>query len=193
MVGRHCAPMNLPNSLTLIRIFLVPLLVVVLLTKPQDRLVFGLPTHLTGAAIFAVASFTDWLDGYIARRRKQVTALGQIMDPVADKLLTTAAFISLVQMDATQAWMVAVIIGREFAVTALRGIAYAKGTVIASSPLGKLKMAFQVAAILLLILGQETFPPLLPLGLVAMWLVLLTSIVSAWDYYRNFSHAMKPR
>jgi len=182
--------MNLPNSLTLIRIFLVPLLVVVLLTKPQEGLVFGLPTHLTGAAIFAVASLTDWLDGYIARRRKQVTALGQMMDPVADKLLTTAAFIALVQMDATRAWMVAIIIGREFAVTALRGIAYAKGMVIASSPLGKLKMVFQVAAILLLILGHETYDPLFMLGQVAMWLVLVTSIVSAWDYYRNFTRAM---
>ena len=136
--------MNLPNSLTLTRIFLVPLLVVVLLTKVEGRLILGFPPGRLGAAIFGLASLTDWLDGYLARRRKQVTTLGQLMDPIADKLLTSAAFISLVQMDAAPAWMVAVIIGREFAVTALRSIAYARGLIIPSSPLGKVKMASQV-------------------------------------------------
>ncbi|MEI6667968.1 MAG: CDP-diacylglycerol--glycerol-3-phosphate 3-phosphatidyltransferase [Acidobacteriota bacterium] len=182
--------MNLPNSITLIRIFLVPLLVVVLLTKPQSGVVLGMSNQLAGAVIFALASLTDWLDGYVARRRKQVTELGQLMDPIADKLLTAAAFISLVQMGATSAWMVAVIIGREFAVTGMRGIAYSRGTVIASSSLGKLKMAFQVTAILLLILGHEAYEPFYRLGQVAMWLVLLTSIVSAIDYYRNFNRAL---
>ena len=86
-----------------------------------------MPKELVGAAIFGLASLTDWLDGYLARRRKQVTALGQVIDPLADKLLTSAAFISLVQMDLAPAWMVAVIIGREFAVTALRSLAYARG------------------------------------------------------------------
>jgi len=185
--------MNLPNAITLVRIFLVPLLVVVLLTKPEGRMFFGVPTQLLGAAIFGVASFTDWLDGYVARRRKQITQFGQMMDPIADKLLTAAAFISLVQMGATAAWMVAVVIGRELAVTALRGIAYAKGTVIASSKLGKLKMVFQVTAILLLILGHETSPLLYTLGQIAMWLVLVTSIVSAFDYYRNFSAAFSAK
>ena len=128
--------MNLPNSLTLIRIFLVPLLVVVLLTRVEWP-VMGVSSQVLGAAIFAVASLTDWLDGYVARRRKQVTTLGQLMDPIADKLLTAAAFISLVQMGAAPAWMVAVIIGREFAVTGLRSIAYSRGTVIASSPHGQ--------------------------------------------------------
>src|SRR5919107_1023091 len=99
--------MNLPNSLTLARIFLVPLLVVVLLTKFEGRLIFGIRKELVGAAIFAIASLTDWLDGYLARRRQQVTALGQMMDPVADKLLVIAALISLVQMDLAPAWMVA--------------------------------------------------------------------------------------
>src|ERR671919_2481612 len=127
--------MNLPNALTLTRIFLVPLLVVVLLTKFEGRLILGIRKELVGAAIFAIASFTDWLDGYLARRRKQVTTLGQLMDPVADKLLTSAAFISLIQMGLAPAWMVAVIIGREFAVTALRSLAYARGTVIPASPL----------------------------------------------------------
>ena len=112
--------MNLPNSLTLVRMFLVPLLVVVLLTEFEGRKILGMPKELVGAAIFGLASMTDWLDGYIARRRRQVTWLGQMLDPIADKLLTSAAFISLVQLGLAPAWMVALIIGREFAITALR-------------------------------------------------------------------------
>ena len=100
-----------------------------------------------------LASITDWLDGYLARRRRQVTWLGQMLDPIADKLLTSAAFISLVQLDLAPAWMVALIIGREFAITGLRSLAYTKGITIPASPLGKIKMASQVTAILLLILG----------------------------------------
>ena len=112
--------MNLPNSLTLVRMFLVPLLVVVLLTEFEGRQILGLQKELVAAAIFAVASVTDWLDGYLARRRRQVTWLGQMLDPIADKLLTSAAFVSLVQLGVASAWMVALIIGREFAITALR-------------------------------------------------------------------------
>src|SRR6266571_3106196 len=145
-------PMNLPNSLTVTRIFLVPLLVVVLLTKFEGRQILGVPNEIVGAAIFALASLTDWADGYLARRRKQITPLGQMIDPLADKLLILAALISLVQMDLAPAWMVAVILGREFAVTVLRSIAHARGMVIPASPLGKIKMASEVVAILLLIL-----------------------------------------
>src|SRR6266481_1420359 len=130
--------MNLPNSLTVTRIFLVPLLVVVLLTKIKGPLILGLPKDVVGAMIFALASLTDWADGYLARRRKQITPLGQVIDPLADKLLTSAAFISLVQMDLAPAWMVAIIIGREFIVTGLRNFAYAREVVIPASPLGKL-------------------------------------------------------
>src|SRR6476646_2084628 len=146
--------MNLPNSLTVTRIFLVPLLVVVLLTKVKGPLILGLPKDIVGALIFALASLTDWADGYLARRRKQITTLGQVIDPLADKLLTSAALISLVQMDLAPAWMVAVIIGREFAVTGLRSLAYARGVVVAASPLGKIKMVVEVVAILALILGR---------------------------------------
>ena len=137
-----CVPahMNLPNALSLTRIFLVPLLVVVLLTKFEERIVFGWRKELVGAAIFALASFTDWLDGYLARRRKQVTPLGQVIDPLADKLLTSAAFLSLVQIGLAPAWMVAIIIGREFAVTGLRNLAYSRGIAMPASPLGKIKM-----------------------------------------------------
>src|SRR3954463_4543872 len=180
--------MNLPNTLTLVRMFLVPLLVVVLLTEFEGRQILGMPKEIAGAAIFAIASITDWLDGYLARRRKQVTVLGQMIDPIADKLLTSAAFISLVQMDLAPAWMVAVIIGREFAITGLRSFAFARDVVIPSSPLGKLKMITQVVAILALILGQEEH--LQPLGVVgywALWVVVGTSLISAYDYYRRFS------
>ena len=107
--------MNLPNAITVGRIFLVPLLVVVLLTKFEGRLILGVHKELVGAAIFGLASLTDWLDGYLARRRQQVTTLGQFMDPLADKLLITAALVSLVQMDLAQSWMVVVILGREIA------------------------------------------------------------------------------
>lgn len=179
--------MNLPNSLTLTRIFLVPLLVVVLLTKFEGRLVFGVPKELLGAAIFALGSLTDWLDGYLARRRQQITPLGQMIDPIADKLLTSAAFISLVQLDLAPAWIVAVIIGREFAVTGLRSLAYAKGIPMPASPLGKAKMIAQVAAILLLILGHDRLQPLFVLGQVALWVVVVTAVASAVDYYRRFN------
>src|ERR1700752_1760321 len=161
--------MNLPNALTLARIFLVPLLVVVLVTKFEGRMIFGIRMELVGAAIFGLASLTDWLDGYLARRRKQVTTLGQLMDPLADKLLMTAALLSLVQMELAPAWMVMVILGREFAVTVLRAVAYARGVVIPASPLGKLKMLSQVTAILLLILGYEHLQQFFVLGRIALW------------------------
>ncbi len=188
--NRSDMAMNLPNSLTLTRIFLVPLLVVVLLTKFEGPLILGLPRGVMGAAIFGLAALTDWADGYLARRRKQITALGQLMDPVADKLLVSAALISLVQMGAASAWMVAVIIGREFAVTALRGIAYARGLVIPSSPLGKIKMVSEVASILLLILGHDQIRTFFVLGQIGLWVVMAAAVLSAMDYYRKFNHAL---
>jgi CDP-diacylglycerol--glycerol-3-phosphate 3-phosphatidyltransferase len=185
--------MNLPNGLTVARIFLVPVLVSVLLTKFEGRLVMGLPVELVAAGIFGIASLTDWLDGYLARRRKQITTLGQILDPLADKLLISATLISLVQLDLVQSWMVGVIIGREIAVTGLRNLAYSRGLTMPASGLGKLKMASQVTAILLLILGWERVPALLVLGQAAMWVVLITAMVSAVDYYQGFQKAMSER
>src|SRR6478672_12299355 len=185
--------MNLPNSLSVVRIFLVPVLVSVLLTKFEGRLVMGVPVELVAAAIFGIASLTDWLDGYLARRRKQVTTLGQILDPLADKLLISATLISLVQLDLVQSWMVAVIIGREIAVTGLRNLAYARGLTMPASGLGKFKMASQVTAILLLILGWERMPMLLFLGRAAMWVVLVSALWSAVDYYQGFQRAMTSR
>lgn len=185
--------MNLPNSLSVARIFLVPVLVSVLLTKFEGRLVMGLPVELVAAAIFGLASLTDWLDGYLARRRNQVTSLGQILDPLADKLLISATLISLVQLGLASAWMVAVIIGREIAVTGLRNLAYSRGLAMPASGLGKFKMVSQVTAILLLILGWERVPALLVLGQAALWIVLVSAVISAVAYYQDFQRAMSQR
>ena len=185
--------MNLPNSLTLTRIVLVPLLVVVLLTKFEGRLILGVPKEIVGAAIFGLASLTDWLDGYLARRRQQITTFGEVIDPLADKLLTSAALISLVQMDLAPAWMVAIIIGREFAITGLRSFAYARGVAIRASPLGKIKMVSQVIAILALILGRGRVQPFYSIGQAALWVVVAAALTSAADYFRRFNVILSPR
>ncbi len=172
--------MNLPNGLTLMRIFLAPLLVAVLLTKYNV---------LFAALIFLSASLTDLLDGYLARKRGQVTTLGTLLDPVADKLLISSAFISLVQLQVVPAWMVVIIIGREFAVSGLRSIASAQGFTIEASELGKMKMATQVAAITLLILGMPGGSPdpiFRDLGGIALYFVVLLALWSAFDYFRTF-------
>ena len=145
--------MNLPNALTLSRIFVVPLLVVVLLTKyPSDYL--GISQQVLGLSLFVAASFTDWLDGYIARKRGQVSTLGILLDPIADKLLISAALVSLVENRLAPAWAIVIIIGREFAVSGLRSIAAAEGFAISASKKAKFKMLSQVVAITLLILGS---------------------------------------
>jgi CDP-diacylglycerol--glycerol-3-phosphate 3-phosphatidyltransferase len=185
--------MNLPNSLTVARMVLVPLLVVVLFTEFEGRRIAGIPIELVAAGIFGIASFTDWLDGYLARRRRQVTWLGQMLDPIADKLLTSAAFISLVQLGLAPAWMVALIIGREFGVTALRSLAYNRGITMPASRLGKMKMVSQVVCILLLIVGWGPVPALAPLGYAALWIVMLTAVISAADYYRRFHQLVNAR
>jgi|SRR5262245_35388470 len=181
--------MNLPNALTVGRIFLVPLLVVVLLTRFEGRLILGIRKELVGAAIFGIASLTDALDGYLARRRKQITTLGQLMDPLADKLLITAALLSLVQLAQVPAWMAAVLIGREFAVTVLRSIAHDRGIVISASPLGKLKMLAEVIAILALILGQDHLQQFYVIGIIALWIAMITATVSGIDYYLRYARA----
>ena len=185
--------MNLPNTLTLGRIFLVPLLVVVLLTSFDGRQVLGVSNEILGAAIFALASATDWLDGYLARRRGQVTGLGEWMDPLADKLLITAALISLVQLGRAPAWMVAVILGRELAVTVLRSFVYARGQSLPASMIGKTKMVAQVVAILLLILGPGHIDVFFVLGQAALWVATATALVSAVDYARRFNAALGVR
>jgi CDP-diacylglycerol--glycerol-3-phosphate 3-phosphatidyltransferase len=171
---------NLPNALTVLRIFLVPVLVVVLLTRSRTE-----GGVFLGAGIFGLAVLTDYLDGWFARRRNQVTKLGILLDPVADKLLTAAAFLSLVEMGAAPAWMVTIVLGREFAVTGLRNIAAGRGVLIPASPLGKGKMVSQVVAILLLLLGRR-FAALEAPGKAALWVVVGLALVSGVDYFRRF-------
>ena len=183
-------PLNLPNAITVGRIFLVPVLVVVLLTNPKDLQLFGVSKEILGAAIFGIASLTDWLDGYLARRRKQITDFGQWMDPLADKLLVTAALVSLVYMELARAWMVVVILGREFAVTVLRSIAHARGHALPASPLGKVKLVAQVAAILILILGRGHMQGFFVLGQIALWIATVAALISAVDYSRKFNVIM---
>lgn len=179
--------MNLPNSLTVLRIFFVPLLVVVLLTRQPNWTFFGLPIHFEvwGVLILLFAAATDVMDGYFARSRKEITTLGILLDPIADKLLISAAFISLVAMNLVPAWMVVIIIGREFVVTGLRDIATSEGLIIPASALGKTKMILQVVAGCAVILAAK-HPALTSLGNVLMWLVVLSAIASAVHYFQMF-------
>ncbi len=171
--------MNLPNLLTLFRIFMIPFFVTVILTESPNREIWGI-------VLFLLASITDVLDGYLARRRRQVTTMGILLDPVADKLLISAAFISLVQLRLAPAWMVVIIIGREFAVTGLRNLASSEGLTIRASKLGKTKMVFQVAAVCLILAGARFQGPFVLLGRIALWLVLVVAIWSMIHYFIRF-------
>jgi CDP-diacylglycerol---glycerol-3-phosphate 3-phosphatidyltransferase len=151
--------MNLPNYLTLIRIVFVPFLVVVLLTPVADRW-FGLNAYALAVGIFLVASLTDILDGHLARRRNQVSNLGKLLDPIADKLLISAALIVLVEKELAPAWAVVIILGREFIITGLRSVAASDGIIIQAQKIGKIKMWAQcVAIVALLVAGATGNPP----------------------------------
>jgi len=179
--------MNLPNSLTILRIFFVPLLVVVLLTREPNVVFFGVHINFAvfGTLILLSAAATDWADGFYARRRDQVTTLGILLDPVADKLLISAAFISLVEMHLAPSWMVVIIIGREITVMGLRNIASEEGFTIPASALGKTKMVLQVIAASAIILGAN-HQHFRPLGVVLLWLVVVSAIASAVQYFKRF-------
>lgn len=181
--------MNLPNLLTLLRIFFVPLLVAALLADgtfiERWQSVVPISREIFALAVFLIAAATDFIDGFLARRLGQVTTVGTLLDPIADKLLVSAALISLVDIHRVAAWIVILIIGREFAVSGLRSIAAASGYIIKASELGKTKMAAQVAAISLVIAGIR-WPELNQLASLAMWAVMLFGIVSAADYLRKF-------
>ncbi|MCB1035235.1 MAG: CDP-diacylglycerol--glycerol-3-phosphate 3-phosphatidyltransferase [Acidobacteria bacterium] len=172
--------MNLPNLLSLFRILLVPLLVVVLLTKFPEK-------EFVGLALFLIAAGTDFLDGFLARRNSQVTRLGKLLDPAADKVLTSAAFISLVEMNphVTPAWIVVTIVAREFSIGALRSFAAAEQLVIPASWMGKVKTVAQIIAISLLIFYNKlgSFSHLAPL---ALWAALILSVVSGIEYFLRF-------
>jgi CDP-diacylglycerol--glycerol-3-phosphate 3-phosphatidyltransferase len=177
--------MNLPITLTLLRIFFVPLLVVLLLTKGQNL-------DLWAVGVFLAAAMTDLLDGYFARRRRQITTLGILLDPIADKLLTSAAFISLVELGLAPAWMVVIIVGREFAVSGLRAIASAQGYVLQASDLGKSKMVLQVVAITAIVLEDHfLFLQGFHLGYILLWLVVLFALVSAGQYFWDFRRKLE--
>src|SRR5438105_4547838 len=166
-------PLNVPNLLTLVRILLVPVLVVALLAKTSDG-------DLLAAIVFAIASLTDAVDGYLARSRNWVTTFGKLMDPIADKLLIIAALVALVSLGRLDAWVAMVIIAREFAVTVLRvAVGTQEGVVIPASPLGKIKTAFQVAMVIALI-AVHGHPVWLQ---VLIYLTVFVTVLSGADYF----------
>jgi CDP-diacylglycerol--glycerol-3-phosphate 3-phosphatidyltransferase len=172
--------LNVPNLLSLCRILLVPPLVVVLLTKFPGK-------EFVGLGLFLLAALLDFVDGFVARRRNQVTRLGTLLDPAADKILISAAFISLVELDheLVPAWMVVVILAREFAVSSLRSFAAAENLVIASGLSGKIKTIVQIVSISLLIIYQQLdrFRHLAPISL---WVALLVTVYSGVEYFVRF-------
>jgi CDP-diacylglycerol--glycerol-3-phosphate 3-phosphatidyltransferase len=168
---------NVPNSLTVLRIGLAPLLVVVLLTEFPEKEIWGL-------VIFLVAALTDALDGIIARRTNRITVTGAMLDPIADKLLVSAAFISLVELGLAPAWMVTLIVGREFAVTGLRLIALERQVPIAANRWGKAKTTSQVIAISLLIFGKH-LGQWRGLGEIVLWIAVVLTVISMVVYFRQ--------
>ena len=186
--------MNLPNALTLLRIFFVPLLVAALLQdQRQVNLgLFDISTELLALTIFLAAAATDLLDGYLARRWGQITTVGTLLDPIADKLLVSSALVALVQVRVVPAWMTIIIIGREFAISGLRSIAAAEGYVIRANDFGKVKLVSQIAAISLLLLSIRWLE-LRPHALAAMWVVVVVSVASALFYFRQFWHKVDVR
>lgn len=167
---------NLPNMLSLSRVFLAPLVMLFLTLRGQFGNVFGQPVgDVLAGLVFLLAALTDTADGYIARKKGIVTNLGKFIDPLADKILVTAALIALVELHRLSAWIVVVIVAREFIVTGLRMVAAAEGIVIAASKGGKAKTVSQIVAIGLLIFN-------LPGGTVAMWVAMILTVWSGMDY-----------
>jgi CDP-diacylglycerol--glycerol-3-phosphate 3-phosphatidyltransferase len=167
--------LNLPNTLTLLRILLVPVVVVALLDETPNG-------DAIAAGVFALAALTDGLDGYIARSRGAITTFGKLMDPLADKLLVTAALVALVSLGRLEAWIAMVIIAREFAVTGLRGVAAEQGVVIQASWLGKVKTTLQIGAIILLI----AVDPATTAVDVVLYVAVAATVVSGIDYFFGF-------
>lgn len=201
--------MNLPNTLTVIRILLVPALVVILMTRVQHHAIIG-------SIVFWVACLTDFYDGYFARRLRQVTVLGKLLDPLADKLLVSGALLSLIELGLTPAWMAFIILARELAVTGLRGLASEEGLTIGADWVGKWKLGAQIAAISCLLFGPvldgwlhgltgltifhtwplgttlsgrlpgDTWGFFAAMGFALMWVAMLLAVWSAVAYFRSF-------
>jgi CDP-diacylglycerol--glycerol-3-phosphate 3-phosphatidyltransferase len=168
-------PLNVPNVLTVLRILLVPVLVVALTVETPNG-------DTIAAIVFALAAITDGLDGYIARSRKAITTFGKVMDPIADKMLITAALIALVSLDRLAAWVAMVIIAREFAVSSLRVAAAAEGAIIPASVLGKIKTVIQIVAVMALIAANDPHAAWVE---VLVGLMVLATVVSGVDYFLN--------
>lgn len=199
--------MNVPNSLTLARILMVPILVVVMMTRVKNH-------EIIGVLVFWAASITDLLDGYLARRWKQITILGKLLDPLADKLLVAGALISLVELDLAPAWMVFIILAREMAITGLRGLASEEGITIAAEGMGKWKLGAQIASISCLILGpkldswlflwtkirifqffiqlNKPYSFFVGMGVLLLWVAMILALWSAVNYIRSFWKVLGP-
>jgi CDP-diacylglycerol--glycerol-3-phosphate 3-phosphatidyltransferase len=188
---------NLPNKITVSRICLIPIFVILLVVPFNwgnvTLLGTTLPvTHLIGALVFILASTTDWIDGHLARKYHLVTNLGKFLDPLADKLMVSAAFIILVDMGYAPSWIVILIISREFAVTGLRLVLAGEGEVVAANMLGKIKTWTQIIAISALLLHNIVFENLsIPFADIALWVALFFTLWSGWDYFAKNAHAFK--
>ncbi len=186
--------MNLPNKITISRILLIPVFLIIMLANfswgELELLGVTLPvTHFVGALLFILASTTDWVDGYFARKYNLVTDLGKFLDPLADKLLVSAALVVLVNFDMASAWITIVIISREFAVTGLRAILAGGGEVVAANMLGKIKTWAQIVAISALLLHNMIFELIgLQFDQIALWVALIFTIWSGWDYFAKNKH-----
>jgi len=180
--SKNTLRLNLPTILTLSRIVLIPLFIVITPKSP-----------VLGVGVFIIASFTDFLDGYLARHSGQITKFGIILDPIADKFLVISALIMLVDLRGVSVWVVTIIIVREFLVTALRVVALSKDIVIGAEFGGKLKTSTQIAAIICLILGRRfgTDIDLYDIGNVLLWLSMVIAVISGVQYTSNFSKRLR--
>ncbi len=181
--------MNLPNILTILRILLIPFFIFVFAVPSLSRSNWA-------ALIFVIASLTDWFDGYLARKYKQVTLSGKLLDPVADKLLVLSALIMLVELHRVPSWLAIVIIGRDIAITGLRAIASSMGVIIAAKEMGKMKTIVQIIALVFLILDYPVFfgsrvMDLHSIGTVLLWYSAVLAIISAGDYTIRFWRGVK--
>ncbi len=176
--------LNLPNGVTIIRVLAIPFILILLFYTGKGYQLFT-------ALLFLLAAVTDTLDGYLARRRGMVTTLGKFLDPLADKLLIVTALIALIPAREIPVWMVIIIVGREIAITGLRGIAVSQDIIISASTLGKYKTVFEVASIVLLILNGSYFSVnFRPMGMVFLWIALGIAVISGVDYFRRYLKAI---
>jgi CDP-diacylglycerol--glycerol-3-phosphate 3-phosphatidyltransferase len=198
--------MNLPNSITMSRIVMIPLLLWILSTHFLWRGAHG-EQEIVASVLFILASITDGLDGYLARKRKQITTLGMLLDPIADKIMVTSALVALVAYNpqVVKVWIAVVIIGREFLISGLRSIASSEGFTIQASDLGKLKTVVQIVSVVSAILAHHwdqwqfgvLIIPIKWIAIAAIYFTVLVSSISAIDYFAGFwkqiDHASKDR